>query len=56
MLDWDQTVQIVVARFIRKMYITEPLEAFVDVGTAPDLSSVPQNATDEQWLLWLRIP
>jgi len=49
-----QTVQIVVARFIRKRYITEPLEVFVDVGTAPGLSILPQTATDEQWLLWLR--
>ena len=54
MLEWDEQVQVGVARYIRKMYNTERLQAFVGTEVAPGLSLLPENATDEQWAQYLK--
>ena len=54
MLEWDKQVQVGVARYIRKMYNTEPLQAVVSTEVAPGLSFLPENATDDQWAQYLK--
>ena len=54
MLEWDKQVQVGVARYIRKMYNTEPLKAVVGTEVAPGLFLIPENATDEQWAQYLK--
>ncbi|KAJ5165850.1 hypothetical protein N7492_006146 [Penicillium capsulatum] len=49
MLDFDFHAQTEAARFIRKMFKTEPLASMAGEETEPGLSSVAADAGDEGW-------
>lgn len=51
---FDSAVQVAAARFTRRLYTTAPLSNFVGVQVAPSLEEVPEDASDEVWLAWLK--
>lgn len=54
LLDWDVQLQVAIARFIRRMFRSAPLEGMVEEESRPGLSAVPGDAADEVWANWLK--
>ena len=54
MLDYDMQQQIGTAKMARKIANTAPLSSVVREEVTPGLSTVPMNASDEQWSEWLK--
>lgn len=54
-LDFDVKTYVASAKFLRKLYQTAPLlgEAVL-AETSPGLDVLPEDATDEEWLDWLK--
>ena len=55
MLDWDAQGQTGVAKFIRKLFSTAPLNKLVSKETSPGLTTVPASASDATWTKWLKL-
>lgn len=53
MLDWDNKLQIGIAKFIRRAYETYPLRTLVKAESSPGLQTVPQNASGAEWMGWI---
>lgn len=51
---FDAAVQAAAARFTRRIFTTAPLSRFVGTQIAPSLEEVPEDASDEVWLAWLK--
>ncbi|KAJ5279272.1 hypothetical protein N7478_004644 [Penicillium angulare] len=54
MLDFDFHAQVESARFIRKLFKTEPFADMAGAETSPGLSTVSANANDEGWSSFLK--
>ncbi|KAJ5159868.1 uncharacterized protein N7482_006872 [Penicillium canariense] len=54
MLDFDLHAQIEAARFIRKLFKTEPFAGMAGDETSPGLSAVAANAGDEGWASFIK--
>lgn len=54
LFDWDVELQAAIARDIRRMSRSAPLEGMIEEESRPDLSAVPGNAADEVWANWLK--
>ncbi|KAK8191689.1 hypothetical protein IWZ00DRAFT_523926 [Phyllosticta capitalensis] len=54
MMDWDAMSQAAVAKYIRKLYETSPMNNMVGAETSPSAASVPADATDATWIQWLK--
>jgi len=52
LIDFDLTVQIGIAKWVRKFYTTPPMSSMVR-GTSPG-SGLPMDATDAQWGDWIK--
>ncbi|KAI1259766.1 GMC oxidoreductase-domain-containing protein [Xylariaceae sp. FL1019] len=54
-LDFDVQLAVATSKFIRKLYTTPPVADIIDLGTLnPGFDMLPANATDEQWVAWLK--
>lgn len=53
MLDWDNKLQIGIAKLIRRSYETYPLRNLVKAESSPGLKAIPQNASDAEWREWI---
>ncbi|EKG12247.1 Glucose-methanol-choline oxidoreductase [Macrophomina phaseolina MS6] len=54
-LDYDNRAQIAAARFVRNLYALPPLNgSSVLDEIAPGLATVPPDATDDEWEVWLK--
>ncbi|KAH1397656.1 hypothetical protein KXW21_005269 [Aspergillus fumigatus] len=53
LLDWDIQLQVAIAKFIRRMFRSAPLEGMIEEESRPGLSAVPGDAADEVWGNWL---
>lgn len=53
--DFDGQMAVATARFVRKFLTTAPLSAIVNASTLnPSLESVPEDASDDVWLGWIK--
>lgn len=50
--DYDLKIQIAIARFIRSVLASEPANSLVASESTPGFSTVPVNASDEEWTNW----
>lgn len=53
MLEWDMQEQIASGKFVRKLYETAPFTNWTTGEAAPGYSTLPVNATDDQWAQWI---
>ncbi|KAI0146259.1 hypothetical protein GGR57DRAFT_479318 [Xylariaceae sp. FL1272] len=54
-LDFDVQLAVSTSKFVRKFYTTAPVADIIDMATlSPGFDVLPQNATDEQWVSWLK--
>ena len=56
-IDFDLHLAIATLKFIRNKFLTTPpLSSIIDPLTiTPDFSLVPANASDEEWMNWIRV-
>ncbi|KAJ5894668.1 hypothetical protein N7495_006359 [Penicillium taxi] len=54
MLDFDLYSQVAAAKFIRKLYKTQPFAAIVQGETSPSLSTIAASASEDGWSTWLK--
>lgn len=53
--DWDSKVEVATARMVRKWLTTPPLVNWTVPGTlTPSFETLPENATDADWLAYLK--
>ncbi|KAJ9504007.1 hypothetical protein H2202_000063 [Exophiala xenobiotica] len=54
-IDFDGQLSVATARFVRKFLTTPPLSAIVNASSlVPGFATVPEDATDAQWLDWIK--
>jgi choline dehydrogenase-like flavoprotein len=53
-VDDDVHVQAAIARLVRRFWATEPMGGLVQAELLPGLAAVPANATDAQWVEWVK--
>lgn len=51
---FDIKVQTAMVKYVRKLFLTEPLRSLAGTEISPGYDVVPANATDEQWEDWLK--
>ncbi|KAF3008226.1 hypothetical protein E8E14_009712 [Neopestalotiopsis sp. 37M] len=54
MLEFDGRAQAEVARYVRKLYATEPFASYNSGEVSPGLETVPASADDETWVSWIK--
>ncbi|GFF47364.1 glucose oxidase [Aspergillus udagawae] len=54
LLEWNVQLQVAIAKFIRRMFRSAPLEGMIEKELRPGLSAVPGDAADEVWANWLK--
>jgi len=53
--DFDGQMAVATARFVRKFLTTEPLSDTLNISSLnPSFELVPENATDDVWLDWIK--
>lgn len=53
--DFDGQMAVATAKFTRKVLLTPPLSDFVNITSlSPSLETIPEDASDEQWLDWVK--
>ncbi|BDD63465.1 hypothetical protein MAP00_008350 [Monascus purpureus] len=53
MFDYDMDIHVSIAKFIRRIFETEPMRGLIQEETAPGFSAVAQNSSDDAWKNWL---
>ena len=54
MFGWDKQAQIGIAKWIRKLFATAPVNSLVTKESYPGISTVPADASDTTWTNWLK--
>ena len=54
MLGWDEEAQVGIAKWIRKLFATSPVNSLVSKESQPGTTKVPENASDSTWAVWLK--
>jgi choline dehydrogenase-like flavoprotein len=54
MLGWDSEAQVGIAKFIRKLFATAPLNSLVTKESYPGTTTVPSGASNTVWANWLK--
>lgn len=54
LIDFDGQVMIAVSKLIRKFWATKPISDLVLEEITPGFEGVPLNASDSQWLAWIK--
>ena len=53
--DFDGQVAVATARFVRKLFTTQPLSGAINATTlSPSFQLVPEDASDDVWLHWIK--
>ncbi|PGH07787.1 hypothetical protein AJ79_06175 [Helicocarpus griseus UAMH5409] len=55
LIDWDLRPMVELCKLARKYWSTEPAGALAVGELVPTLETVPDDATDEQWVDWLKL-
>ena len=53
MYDYDLKTQIAIARYIRSIFASEPINSLVAGESSPGFDAVPEGGSDEEWKAWL---
>ncbi|ETS81521.1 hypothetical protein PFICI_06523 [Pestalotiopsis fici W106-1] len=54
MLEFDGRAQAEVARYVRKLYSTEPFASYNSGEVSPGIETVSASADDEAWVSWIK--
>ncbi|GAB1194311.1 hypothetical protein APSETT444_003555 [Aspergillus pseudonomiae] len=54
MFEWDGKSQAGIAKYIRKILRSAPLNNLIAKETKPGLSEIPATAADEKWVDWIK--
>lgn len=53
-LDFDRTMAVATAKYVRRFLMTEPVNSLINASTLnPSFETVPQDASDDVWLEWI---
>lgn len=54
LVDFDLTVQVAIAKWLREFWDAEALQGYAPVEISPGLDVVPEGASDEVWGEWVK--